>query len=125
MKRITLAAAALLGATVVAGMLSVALFGCCALPFHRTLHRMMPSCSGILRALHHGSHDEAAPARPAPSTRAGKALAAQALAGVAARRNRVATTAATPRSLRDLVTLGALRCDDDVGLHLLLATLLI
>src|SRR5207248_2176125 len=49
----------LAGSTVPAFILSAFLFGCCALPFHRTIHRYFPFCSGIVRMLMPRPHNHA------------------------------------------------------------------
>lgn len=125
-KRLTLTAAALLGASLSAAALSVFLFGCCVLPFHRYVHRIMPLCGGIVRALGHNTDQDATPpaTRPARRPAVAKALAPDAPASVDVRVSRLASMP-PPASLRNVISLGALRCDDDVGLHLLLTTLLI
>ena len=125
-KRLTLTAAALLGASLSAAALSVCLFGCCVLPFHRYVHRIMPLCGGIVRALGHNADPDATPPATRPTHRpaSAKALAPDAPPSVDIRVGRLASTP-LPASLRNVVSLGALRCDDDVGLHLLLTTLLI
>jgi len=124
-KRLTLIAL-LAGATLSAGAMSVFLFGCCVLPFHRYVHRIMPLCGGIVRALGHNAPDDATPpaTRPVRRPAIAKALAPDAPASVQIRVSRLTSTS-PPASLRNVVSLGALRCDDDVGLHLLLTTLLI
>jgi len=125
-KRLTLTAAALLGASLSATALSVFLFGCCVLPFHRYVHRIMPLCGGIVRALGHNATEDATPPATQPTRRptVAKAVAPHAPASVDVRVSRLASTP-PPASLRNIVSLGALRCDNDVGLHLLLAMLLI
>src|SRR2546423_11722823 len=64
MKRLPLTAAVLLGATFSASLLSVFLFGCCVLPFHRYVHPIMPLCGGIVRVLGHRPHEAAKAATP-------------------------------------------------------------
>lgn len=121
----TLTAAALLGTAIPAALMSIFLFGCCALPFHRYVHRIMPLCGGFLRALGHEPHPDATPAKAPPARKVGKAvapLAPPAMSGVPSAGRYVAPGRT---SFRSFMTLGALRCDDDVGLHLLFAHLLI
>jgi hypothetical protein len=109
--------------------LAVALVGCCALPFHGLVHRVLPLCDmaeAALTAHHHGSHDEhEQPAAPPPQKQDGPdgprpawksertahptPLASWALRHLpeeVARRSQIAP--------------GALRCDDDVGTRLAL-----
>jgi hypothetical protein len=124
-KRLTLIAL-LAGGALSAGAMSVFLFGCCALPFHRYVHRIMPLCGGIVRVLGHKAADDAAPPATQPPRRPAmaKATAAHAPAVGDVRAGRPLSVSRRA-AFRSFVSLGALRCDDDVGLHLLLSTLVI
>ncbi len=115
----------LLGSSLVTAAMSVFLFGCCVLPFHRYVHRIMPLCGGIVRGLGHGrGHDGATPATPARRAAAvAKAITARAPQVTASASAGLVAPAAAIITPRSFMTLGALRCDDDVGLHLLLTTL--
>ena len=119
MRRFSIAVAWIAFACIPTVAISVLIFGCCALPFHRVIHRILPVCSGIMKT--HESHTPTTPAT----------VAAKSAPVVFARTvSKIATTIAplTPRPvplLRSRIALGALRCDDDVGLHLLLLILLI
>lgn len=115
----------LLGSSLVTAAMSVFLFGCCVLPFHRYVHRIMPLCGGIVRGLGHRSgHDGATPATPARRAPAvAKAITARAPQVTASASAGLVAPAAAIITPRSFMTLGALRCDDDVGLHLLLTTL--
>jgi len=99
--------------------ISVLIFGCCALPFHRVIHRILPVCSGIMK-----THESHTPTTPAP-------VAAKVASVVFARPVAKSATPIAPLAPRPVpllpsrIGLGALRCDDDVGLHLLLLILLI
>jgi hypothetical protein len=117
--------ALLAGATLSAGAMSLFLLGCCALPFHRYVHRIMPLCGGIVRAMsHNGAEETTPPATPTRRPTIANAVAPHAPASPDLRVSRH-VPASPPASLRNIVSLGALRCDDDVGLHLLLTMLLI
>jgi len=128
MRRIAIAAAWLIGATVPLLMAAVFLFGCCVLPFHRVVHRLMPLCNmaaDVLRGQHAADHPQQAPAREKqePLKRVALELAHGSRVTPA-----IALHAVTPSdrtAYRSFISLGAMRCDRDVGLHLLVATLLI
>jgi len=110
-------------------MSAMALLGCCALPFHRTLHQVVP-CEMAQMALTpqhhggHGGHDQ--PAAPAAPQRDGqdvfkqvwKSEARQAAPLPAAVGSIVRL--AQPVAQRSQIALGAARCDDDVGTRLAL-----
>lgn len=127
MKRRTLAAIWITGAIVPLLMATVFVVGCCVLPFHRVVHKVMPVCH-IAVDMMRGDRD-AAPAAPAPE----KQEPAKRIATTVPQIFRLATsTSATPvlardaaTSYRSFITLGAVRCDRDVGLHVLVETFLI
>ena len=124
----------LLGGIAIPSLLAAAfLFGCCILPFHRQLDHFVPFChlaADVLEGGHHdaadghGGHDQ--PVTPAPQK--GKASASS--AAVAASEHRIVETpsviavlvAASLASFRSFITLGAARCDADIGLQILLTT---
>ena len=105
---------------------TVYLFGCCVLPFHALLHGLVPMCGMATRAVHTESRDaREEPAVPVSREARGAnvwapmrlpARAPMLVAGTIA-----IVQAASPDFLRSFVTLGALRCDDDIGLHALFA----
>lgn len=118
----------------VAGPLLAALFlfGCCVLPFHASIHRVAPLCqvaAGILSGSGRDPNAVNHPIAPAPGKSKVAAfdsmLAPRSLAfantfgvdGVNAFRSVLART-----GNRRWLSLGAARCDDDVGLQLLLTT---
>jgi hypothetical protein len=123
MRRVSIAVAWIFLSTIPAVVMSVFLFGCCVLPFHRVIHRVFPACHGIVKMLAHEAQPNATPAKirakqtigTASMTRAAAALAV----GVEPLRSRALIR------LRDRFSLGAMRCDTDVGLHLLLTVLLV
>jgi hypothetical protein len=114
------------GTLVPAALAIVFLFGCCTLPFHRIVHRYLPLCGGIVKLLATAPPTNAGAPTPttAPPSRLrivpGKALALS----IGSLR---ATLSAPPLrpSLRSVMSLGALRCDRDVGWHLLLSVFLV
>lgn len=118
------------GATVPLLAAAVFLVGCCILPFHGLMHRLMPVCetaAGIVAGDHGDDHDAApvTPAREKEPVR--RLLSVPATTSTIDSVARVAippavTASAAPRSF---MTLGAVRCDQDVGLHLLDVTFLI
>ena len=113
--------------TLIPAMLAVVfLFGCCALPFHRVVHRYLPLCGGIVKLLATAPPTNAGAPTPttAPPAKV-RAVRVEASATVTTdtRMSRIEPPARP--SLRSWITLGALRCDRDVGWHLLLAVFLI
>jgi hypothetical protein len=131
MKRTAIAAAWIAGATVPLLAASVFLFGCCVLPFHAYIHKAMPLCHLAMEVMSgHGDHRGGAqPPLPARAKQEPvKRIAAEVprsfqLAALASGLRATAPT--NPSDYRSFISLGALRCDQDVGLHLLVGTLLI
>lgn len=134
MKRRVVAAVWITGATVPFLLATLFLVGCCALPFHGVMHKLMPLCemaASVMRGDHaeHGHEHDALPPEPArekqePVRRIATEVpdAFHFLATTASERV-VAPTAAT--AYRSFITLGAVRCDRDVGLHVLVETFLL
>jgi hypothetical protein len=135
MKRRLIAAVWITGATVPLLMATVFLVGCCVLPFHGVMHKLMPLCemaASVIRA-DHGGHDDhehdAVPPSPArdkqePVKRIATELPYAFRLAVASAETRV-TASASITSYRSRIALGAVRCDRDVGLHVLVETFLI
>jgi hypothetical protein len=103
------------------------LFDCCSMPFQRLLHiGMPPHCSHMRMAAPQTPddvRDAAAPGRSAPNGKAAP-IAPHLVADTRAAVN--GSTHLAPLHLRrTLIAHGALRCDRDVGLHLLNATFLL
>ena len=120
MKRAALAVALIAGSTIPAIVAATFLFGCCVLPFHRVLHRVMPLCSIAKSFLTHDARGEHRDATPAPEKQQIKRLVLPAFKetlriGVTTNAIASASNAVTYRSF---ITLGATRCDRDVGLRL-------
>ena len=131
MRRRIVAAVWVAGATVPLLAAAVFLVGCCILPFHGLMHKLMPVCetAASMVAGGHGEHDhDAPPATPARENEPAKRLlsvvaTSSPIASVGRVSSPLAVTAsAAPRSF---MSLGAVRCDQDVGLHLLDVTFLI
>ena len=112
-------------------VLAMALLGCCALPFHVTMHKVMP-CGMAEMALTpqpaghhggHGGHDQPAPPAQKQDGQDGTRLAWKSEARQAAP---VPVTVGAivdlprPPADRSQIALGAARCDDDVGTRLAL-----
>jgi hypothetical protein len=109
-------------------MSAVFVFGCCALPFHHVIHKAMPFCHVAMNMMggEHGGHPQPMPAREKqePVKRIATSIP-RALQLPFAGRAGLRLTASATSSYRSFITLGASRCDRDVGLHLLIATFLI
>jgi hypothetical protein len=132
MKRRLIAAVWITGAIVPLVAATLLLVGCCVLPFHQVVHKLMPACdmaTNVMRGEHagHGSHGAApAPAREKqePVKRiVTEVPSAFRLVAVTGEPRAVTPSAAT--AYRSFITLGAVRCDRDVGLHVLVETFLI
>ncbi|HVE70522.1 MAG TPA: hypothetical protein VNI54_04070 [Thermoanaerobaculia bacterium] len=132
MKRKAIAAAWIAGTTVPLLLATVFLVGCCVLPFHQIAHKLMPICemaANVIRGDHDAHDHEATPPAPAREKQEPvKRIATEVpnlfrLAAVAGEPRAIAPTATT--GYRSFITLGAVRCDRDVGLHALVESFLI
>ena len=126
MRRTAIAAAWLFGTTVPLVAAAVFVFGCCVLPFHGLIHRVLPLCHIASGLIHH--HDDQTPAPAREKQEPVKRLVstmppAFALTPAGDRPRIVRASAAT--AYRSFISLGATRCDRDVGLHVVLETFLI
>ena len=130
MRRTAIAAAWIAGTTVPLTGAFVFLFGCCVLPFHAYIHKALPLChlAGVIAGGHAG-HDAAQQPLPARAkqepvkriaTEVSRSFQLAALSSV-----NHATASIDASAHRSFISLGALRCDQDVGLHLLAGSLLI
>jgi hypothetical protein len=120
MRRAFLAAAGLAAAAVPTVVAIVMHFGCCALPFHKMAHKLMPLCHVAMNAMAGDEHREA-PVKPTPVKRiTGVSPSSPRVISITAQRH---DPIATPAAYRSFIAQGALRCDRDVGLHLLVETL--
>lgn len=113
---------------------AVFLIGCCVLPFHRVIHQLLPLCdmaAKVVSSEHADGHDHnAQPSSPAREKQEPMPRLAMELSSTF--RVLLTSTAVlrtpVPRSetaYRSYMSLGAVRCDQDVGLHLLDQTFLI
>lgn len=132
MRRRVVAAAWILGATVPLLTATVFLVGCCVLPFHGVIHKLMPLCQTAAHVMggdhtaEGHEHDALPPLSPArekqePVKRiATEVPDAYRLVMSSGAAHVVAPTAST--AYRSFISLGAVRCDRDVGLHVLVDT---
>lgn len=127
MRRRALAVIFIAGAAV--PLLAAALFlvGCCVLPFHQTVHQVVPLCHIAAAGMLGGEpgDDTTTPAREKdePVKRFATSLPR---AFRVAEASDVAPVPPAPRSAyRTFIAHGALRCDQDIGLHVLVQTFLI
>jgi len=118
-----IAAAWIAGVTVPALAATVFLVGCCVLPFHGLIHKVMPLCeiaAHMMRGEHGQDHHHDAQPVPVPEKQEPVKRLVKLLLPV---QNSAAMTvdvpspspATTPAAYRSFITLGAARCDDDVG----------
>ena len=135
MKRRRLIAAAWVAGTTIPFLLAtVFLVGCCVLPFHQVMHKLMPLCemaASVMRGDHGADghdHDAVPPAPARERQEPVKRIATDVpvafrLAALTAAERSITPTATT--AYRSFISLGAVRCDRDVGLHVLVETFLI
>lgn len=103
---------------------TVWVMGCCALPFHAAMHEAMPVCHAMMNREASSSQPQApASERQEPVKRMIASLTSAAHASA----QPLATRADSPRlqvlnDHRNVISLGAVRCDQDVGLHVLVDT---
>ena len=132
MRRRIIAGAWIVGATVPLLLAAVFLVGCCVLPFHGVMHKLMPLCdmaAGVMRGEqpddHHGQ-EPLVPTRERQEPKNRLATVLPEVSGVHAATHAVDAHATQPvTAYRSFISLGAVRCDDDVGLHVLVETFLI
>lgn len=124
---------ALLGGALLPLLAAVMIFGCCVLPFHHLVHKVLPLCSSAAQLLAHADDRvaprDALPVAPKPhpkrvdNTDCTLFPASLARCATNAMQGVIALSASSPQSRpRNAVSPGALRVDDDVGLSTLLAT---
>ncbi len=132
MSRRFVAAAWITGTPLPLLVAAVFLFACCVLPFHGTIHNLMPGCEIAARLMLSGPEADDQKAQPlstAPEKQEPiKRLAIDLSSGA---RSPVLSYEQPPffadasGAYRSCITLGALRCDQHVGLHALVETFLI
>ena len=125
------AAAWIAGATLPLLGAAAYFFACCVLPFHGTIHDLMPGCEAASRLMGGGPdhHQEArspstAPEKQEPTKRMAADLTSRARLLVVSHDQGPSASSARA-AYRSFITLGALRCDQDIGLHVLVQTFLI
>lgn len=120
-----IAAAWVAGVTLPAFMATLFLVGCCVLPFHGFIHKVMPLCqiaAHVMRGEQGDDHQHDTQTVPVPQKQEAvkrivkflRPIGIAPVSGVCG----VSTAATTPAAYRSFITLGAARCDDDVGLRL-------
>ena len=132
MRRTAIAAAWIAGTTVPLVAALVFVFGCCVLPFHGYIHKAMPLCHLAMHFIsgeyadHHEGAQQPLPARAKqePVKRIATEVPRSFQLAALSAAHHTATPADTI-AYRSFISLGALRCDQDVGLHLLVGALLI
>ena len=133
MKRRTIAAIWIAGSTVPALLAVVFVFGCCVLPFHQIAHKLMPICqmaASVMRG-DHGGHEQQQQTTPPPAREKQepvKRIATEVPQVFRLASGTAVAGVAVPHAgtgYRSFITLGAVRCDRDVGLHVLVETFLI
>jgi hypothetical protein len=130
MRRTAIAAAWVFGATVPLLGAVVFVFGCCVLPFHGYIHKAMPFCYVAMQMIT-PEHDGQGAARQQVPARAKQEPVKRIATNLPRTFHLSVSPASSPLGVtataayRSFIALGALRCDQDVGLHLLAGTLLI
>ena len=126
MRRTAIAAAWIFGATVPLLGAVVLVFGCCVLPFHAYIHKVIPLCHVAIDVMAgQDAPQQQVPAskRQEPAPRMATELPRALHLRMTASSSPIAVNAIT--AYRSFISLGAIRCDRDVGLHLLVTALLI
>ena len=131
MKRRLIAACWVMGATVPLLLATLFVVGCCVLPFHGVMHKLMPICemaASMMRGDHtgHDEHNTIPPSREKqePVKRIATVVPSTFRLIAVSAHTRVAQPSPSTR-YRSFITHGAVRCDRDVGLHVLVETFLI
>ncbi|MBK5258523.1 MAG: hypothetical protein JJE51_02955 [Thermoanaerobaculia bacterium] len=134
MRRRLVAAVWITGVTLPVLLATVFVVGCCVLPFHGLMHKLMPLCetaASVMRGDHpaEGHEHEALPPAPVREKQEPVKWTATVMPDAFPFSNAldlqrlIAPTAST--GFRSFISLGAIRCDQDVGLHVLVQTYLI
>ena len=133
MSRRFVIAAWITGTTVPLLATTVFLFACCVLPFHGSIHDLMPGCEIAAQLMHSGpgtDDQKAQPLSTAPEKqeqikRLASDLSSGARIPVLSYNQRRPIFVIVSGGYRSFITLGALRSDEDVGLNVLVKTFLI
>jgi hypothetical protein len=124
MKHVAIAAAWLIGSVVPLTVAVIFFFGCCVLPFHQTLHKLVPLCSIASMMMRSDDGDisrQSTPAREKSEKTAKKSVPSllPVHTELSTNSDRVAHQLLQGSlRYRSFIALGAMRCDDDVGLRL-------
>ena len=132
MRRRVIAAAWIAGATVPLLLATIFVVGCCVFPFHHIAHKLMPICE-MAASVMRGGHTDAQEHGAVPPPVREKQEPVKRIATAVPDIFRLAVASSAERApapnaacaYRSFITLGAMRCDRDVGLHVLVATFLI
>jgi hypothetical protein len=129
MKRRVIAAIWIGGATIPLLFATIYVAGCCVLPFHGVMHKLMPVCRMAVEAFRideSATHRSDQPATPAEgktqSTKVSWAATRHSQRVMAFVTAQAILSPVAATAYRSFITLGAIRCDRDVGLHLLVDT---
>ena len=132
MRRRIVAAVWIMGATVPLLMATLFLVGCCVLPFHGVIRKLMPLCetaANVIRGNHHvaegHAHDAVPPSPAREKQEPVKRIATEipdAYRFVASSGAALVVAPSASTAYRSFISLGAVRCDRDVGLHVLVDT---
>lgn len=128
MRRIAIVTGIVAGTLIPSLVATVWLFGCCVLPFHRVMHRLVPLCRIATSQADHGDRSDQQPsttpqAKQRPVSMVTTEPTSYFAVPFAPHASPVIT--ASPAAYRSFITLGAVRCDRDIGLHTLIAIFLI
>ena len=130
-RRTLIAAVWVLGATIPLVAATVLVFGCCVLPFHGLIDGTLPLChlaADFMSSEHHDANRAAqtsAPAREKQETAKRPVTEVSQPFRILLAREPRRITANSVAGYRSFISLGAVRCDRDVGLHVLVVTFLI
>ena len=127
MKRAAIVLGLMIATPVPALVATVWLFGCCVLPFHQTLHRIVPLCRLAIGLAHSERSDQQPSTAPQGKQRPARRLMTEVTGtfSVSLVPESSPLVTSSPAAYRSFITLGAIRCDRDVGLHTLFAAFLI
>lgn len=128
MKRTIIAAAWVAGATVPLALAAVFVVGCCILPFHGLLHKALPLCHVAVDFLSGGHDDHDADHHPAPPPPEKQQVSGPSLLTTLTAKTSLVRGDGwamfqprySPVAHRSFISLGAIRCDQDIGLQRLL-----
>jgi hypothetical protein len=121
MRRRVIAAAWIAGATIPLLLGAVLITGCCVLPFHGQIHKVVPLCHIVANAMN-GDAPQSAPAKEKQEPVKRMKTTVSPVYRLSVNVVEHAAPPAAVTSYRSFISLGATRCDQDVGLHVLVDT---